>query len=960
MVTTGLVVLLCCWLPGLAARGEEATLLVLAVTPPKTVLPKQLTTQIFSLTNPTFSAQTYELQFIFPQGWGAILPPDKVITLQPQERRNIPLTLIPPPTAPAGKHQITLQVTAGAEPTVSLSISTSVEIKEIFTVEVKRREREKPARAGEKVKLPFRVRNRGNCLDTYQLSASSWHKWKTDLSLTSLKLKPGEEKEVTLSVSVPEKTGRAKDFVNFRASSPHSQGGARVTLNVFPLPRREFKTIYQTIPARVSLGSFSSWEELTGGQVKPRTRFWTGGPMGEDRWIDLSARTDHLFGEGSESWSLSYGSPWWDVRAGQISAHLPNLFRSVKGEGGRVHLRLNTLDLSLFQMGERKRGVDLSFQPSKETNLGLAYLEGEERIWGANLGTELGKKVKMDLSYQGKEKETRYQGSLDWQAGNCTNLTFSHQAYSAEAEKKNYGISLNQRLSSNLSLGGQTAISYQEGCEDNRWQVGPSLKLGGFSLSGSYYRTGPHFWGVTKWGTEKEEEISKDREGYQLSSTFSLTKGAQMELSWEDYQDNVEKASFPTLRTQEAGVAAHLRLEDLPPVTIGFENVRKLSHGPAPLTDQEENKVYLKLAGRWEEMYYSFYGLSGIALDRVEQTEHNIQRFRSSLGLRRGRFAARLTYHHRNQYCLEEEEEEEEEEGSGSTSLSGLISYQLIPEKVRLSLGLSSSNSSNRLTGRIDYRPWPNTTLSLRTSQQYSSVMGYEWYTYVALSQDFSFEIPLPWIPTQGRVQGQVFFDENGNRRFDQGEKGAPGVIIRAKNYEVVSNEKGNYLFSALPPGKYQLWPEDLPPGFVFPLPRPYHFEVEKGDTLELNLPLSQTGNLEGRVFNDANKDGKAGLREMGFGWVRIILEGNGLPPQRLFSDSQGQFSLSGIPVGKYQIRIDQESLPPRFIFTTTREFTREIKPEKTTTVDFGGYQRERKIIITTPEKKELIPLKVK
>ena len=202
----------------------------------------------------------------------------------------------------------------------------------------------------------------------------------------------------------------------------------------------------------------------------------------------------------------------------------------------------------------------------------------------------------------------------------------------------------------------------------------------------------------------------------------------------------------------------------------------------------------------------------------------------------------------------------------------------------------------------------------------------------------------MPIFVTKGRLAGHVFIDRNGNGIYDNGEPPAAGVIVTANRTEVSTDQTGAFRFPPSYPGEFSLSVRQLPIDAT--LAAPIAGTLAAGETKTVYVPLAPLLSLTGTLFDDVNRDGDYSEEEGGFSQVRIHVEGEGLS-RDAYTDLRGAFSIHDIRLGTYTVRIDQTTLPARFVFTTDETASVVIDGGTSAPVLFGGYIQPREVIIT-------------
>ncbi|OGV08464.1 MAG: hypothetical protein A2499_04710 [Stygiobacter sp. RIFOXYC12_FULL_38_8] len=161
-----------------------------------------------------------------------------------------------------------------------------------------------------------------------------------------------------------------------------------------------------------------------------------------------------------------------------------------------------------------------------------------------------------------------------------------------------------------------------------------------------------------------------------------------------------------------------------------------------------------------------------------------------------------------------------------------------------------------------------------------------------------------------GSICGMKFNDFNGDGKKGDDEPGLPNWVIILSGLaddKVITDEKGNFCFERLKPGKYTL-SEEFQNGWkqTTPSTETYSFELASGESLgNMNFgnkidPEVKLGSICGMKFNDLNGDGKKGNDEPGLPNWTINLSGT--MTQTVTTDERGNYCFERLKPGKYTI----------------------------------------------------------
>ncbi len=205
------------------------------------------------------------------------------------------------------------------------------------------------------------------------------------------------------------------------------------------------------------------------------------------------------------------------------------------------------------------------------------------------------------------------------------------------------------------------------------------------------------------------------------------------------------------------------------------------------------------------------------------------------------------------------------------------------------------------------------------------------------------FALPLESVLVKGRVEGFIFIDQNGNAQRDANEPGVPGALLRIEDQLARTDERGFFRFAPSDPGAYRLDIARLPVGLIPRIALPIPITVAVGQVTLVAIPVRTVAILSGRVFNDANRNGRPDLGEAGIAGVRVFAAGTS--PVQARTNSEGQYALQVDP-GTHTVSLDLTTLPSRFAVTTPAAVTVAVQTGQRALIDFGIAETVRPILV--------------
>ena len=163
---------------------------------------------------------------------------------------------------------------------------------------------------------------------------------------------------------------------------------------------------------------------------------------------------------------------------------------------------------------------------------------------------------------------------------------------------------------------------------------------------------------------------------------------------------------------------------------------------------------------------------------------------------------------------------------------------------------------------------------------------------------------------------GRVFTDANGNGMQDAGESGIAGLTVTVTpigggaSVTATTNSSGGYTVTGLTAGQYSANVSD-PAGVVLTTANdPQTVTVApNGAGSPRPVGFQPTGAVVGRVFRDDNGNGSQGGAETGLVGVQVRIS-NGSFVSIVTTDANGDYILSGVPIGTATVDIVDSSLP--------------------------------------------------
>ncbi len=252
-------------------------------------------------------------------------------------------------------------------------------------------------------------------------------------------------------------------------------------------------------------------------------------------------------------------------------------------------------------------------------------------------------------------------------------------------------------------------------------------------------------------------------------------------------------------------------------------------------------------------------------------------------------------------------------------------------------------------TDDIFYGKSPSGFVNLKYSgKMYGIYLNTSWFYYSSRSSNNSLltveagvtlnlKTSTPDPGKKGNVTAFVYYDNNANGIYDDGDTAAEGYLVMLNTVSFRTDSKGNLNYKALPFGKYAL-KQIIQKGW-------YYDETEINldrHNYVLQIPLHQNGTVKGSIRYDFNEKTAMEFDPKSGGIVFNIYKNDQLL-QRMVTDDNGEFVFF-LESGKYRIELNENSLPANTYVERT-DAEADVEAGKILTLDpFVIKVKEKKI----------------
>lgn len=184
----------------------------------------------------------------------------------------------------------------------------------------------------------------------------------------------------------------------------------------------------------------------------------------------------------------------------------------------------------------------------------------------------------------------------------------------------------------------------------------------------------------------------------------------------------------------------------------------------------------------------------------------------------------------------------------------------------------------------------------------------------------------------RGKIQGRVFFDQNGNGQDDTNEPGVAGMKVQMGGDRSAMTDAGGRFHFDVNSGGYQigLISQELGERWRATTMTAQHGFLAPRQTVNISFGISDYGVLAGRVFNDVSLRGEPGAGSSpGVPGVRLTLRpvnGKSLATS-VNADGSGAYQFRSVPPGTYILELDPATLPADFRMLGQTSWSVTVQP---------------------------------
>lgn len=463
-----------------------------------------------------------------------------------------------------------------------------------------------------------------------------------------------------------------------------------------------------------------------------------------------------------------------------------------------------------------------------------------------------------------------------------------------------------------LEMTGHGSVARYQEVAGNKRTAAAELRYQGtlFSdlmLNGSAYYSDPYFSGNRKGVTSFNQSISKRMgEGIYLNGSISYNKSEPKSYAY-DYNYRSQNSfgnfsvSLPPLFDVTSSLAYNYQRESSPSYSRYIGEVA---------ADRNLTMDAHRLGWQWRWQHpdgnHAFHGSLEGGSYRNPVDKSRERQGKASLGYAYRWLTTGVTWQQGAYYLYEQVMAQQQNRPFTRFTASASVNHRF-SKKIQLTSGFN-------FTRDVHQGDVPSLNIDARYFGRHNFSFSFSghWYRYPFLQNRdmlnleagvrYQFRKGEPLRGKKSALVAKVYYDHNGNGRYDGGDAPAEGYLLDIDRKAFVSGRDGAVRYSSVPFGNYSVKPMQAGQWSF----NQQEIEVSRFKTV-VQIPLRQSGTLKGSIRYESGENSvEIVRRNEGF---RFTISGNGGKfQQTVVTDGNGRF-ITFLPVGEYTITLDKRTL---------------------------------------------------
>ena len=868
--------------------------------------PLHILTMTFRAINETDSAYELEAVVEMPLSW-ELVSPLFPFELDPGEEKPIFVAISVPLGAQAGDYKIFVEIASTGFVGFGDKAEVDVELIAVAKIEIEAPSDVFITAPGESYTRVFKVTNKSNAPSRFKAYVKSNKSWDMTFGPDEFTLEPGESKQISIASIIPEDITRDEmhrlTLVVEALDLTHGASIAKANTVTTIYPQLLSGDLYHSLPGTATL--LTTWNddnEMAGQITLDFDGELDNGHYGKLRIVEpYPTRWQGRRFMEEDSFSLEYG---------------------IENKG---YLILGDNSFNITPLTERYyygRGIDLLSETEEFTfrcftaDRRGGWLPGQ--LAGGQLSMQVEENTELTFTAFMKSEEIASSSTDDAYEREGRGVTLLCTTEPAE------GVVLIGELGIGDMTNGEGRKS------DEAYRISAEIQTETVTFDGELVHAGSNFPGYWQ-GSDSASAYTS----FRISPDFNIW-GSISKNRW-DYWDDPLK---PHPENIIQNIGANFNAGDFGRVSV-YRRWSNRKDNNLFEWDEEEVTTNFQLSRQFDDFSLTGSTAFGEKRDNLDGSVNNIQRHQlmfSSQPWEGSVFSGGY------RWDIEDSASGGEREKYEQIWLNADVN---INDATKLTTRYTRNEGFNRpcikwLRGELKHELDDENTLLLN-AQWRGGDYGEE--LECALSMTFPLNLPLPWLPKNGRVEGII-------HRADDEQTPLEGVIVSVGDMNVVTDSKGRFVFPGLVEGDYELLIDRGSIGleYIPDVKIPQKFTSDLGKTIKLDIPVVKSASIRGRVLICKKVigivDPDAPPPSEGFPNASVFLIGDD-ETIVMTTDKHGRFTFRDIRPGLWSLKLVEGQIP-EYHHAQPIEYVIEILPgERVTDIEFYITPVQRPILIT-------------